>query len=618
MTRSIIILSLFQILLVMFCVGQSSKNKSPDDTLAMVDSWPVTSRDLFERLELMPFEEKLRDHDFEAVKRKAVESLVGERLLAFAFKDSDVPDQWHMGRVWRVLEKMLVRDEMYKRDIRDNASIRSREVQDGLRHYSVKRRLLMIPCNSMAEARDLSHTWRRLRSSGESNSSILTTIHRQADTVLISFGSADTALENVAFSLKDTLSVSEPVQTTLYGVVVVSLWRDEPNRESMDKSPGEREKRVKQILSERKEAVLANDFVNRILCGNRMEADTGVFRLVARRCWELICSDSSARRVPKGYRFTQNDLYEILGEFRARLDSPIARGSFGELSLGDFLESLMYYDFSIPSLRPKSFVISFFEILRAITEAEMIAKEGLKRGYQNRPEVFAEESKWMYYWRSRYAEFAVVDTARMQQWEPVWSMWRNHTALVESTCVLSVQEVLRPDSLSASVILTLIRNGKNLDSLAEVRSIRTEWAPQGGRSGWFHFKDHIGISAHGVAMNVGDISGPFQLPEGFSVFRLLGRRFEGDSAQIQILLEQEARRMKIAHQQSAINRYIAQQAIAHRVDIYYGRIREVNIANVNMVTRRMIGFGGRMNASPLLLPQWEWVTEWERIRQLLQ
>ena len=119
-------------------------------------------------------------------------------------------------------------------------------------------------------------------------------------------------------------------------------------------------------------------------------------------------------------------------------------------------------------------------------------------------------------------------------------------------------------------------------------------------------------------MNVGDVAGPVRLEEGYSDFRLLGRRLQGDTAGLYRMLEVEARRVEMTHRQALVSHYIAREALSRRVDIFYDRIKDADIENVNMVTRHMIGFGGRMNAAPVLVPQWEWVGEWNKQRRVFQ
>ncbi|HEY6950950.1 MAG TPA: hypothetical protein VI758_01015, partial [Bacteroidota bacterium] len=481
--------------------AQGFNANGANDTLATVDSWPITTNDLFERISLMPFEVKTEDHDWESVKRKAVESLVGERLLSLAFKENEVPDSWHMDRVRIVLEKILSRDEMYKQEVRDRVTIADAEVLDGVNRYKMKRRLLVCRSLSYADAARKGRDWLQSRRGGRPDASFFSSMRLQPDTVLIGFGSADTALEDAAYRLKDTLAISGPVKTVMFGWVVAALLRAEPNPEALGKSEDDEKKEVRQELELRKESVLATGIVDRILRGNRMDADSTVFRMVAKRLWEMMRSDTTARRIPKGYRYLPDDIYQLLGEFKTQLDQPIVRMSTGALSLGEFLEYLFHYDFAIPSLHPRSFVVSLFEILRTVTESELIAQEALRRGYQHNGEVIRDEAKWMEYWKSRYAEFSVVDTTTYGNTEIFWSLWRYHTALVESTCVLSVQEVLLADSSGAVRVLRMIQDGAGMDSLASRFTRRRAWSARGGRSGWFRFDEHKALSSKMMLMD---------------------------------------------------------------------------------------------------------------------
>jgi hypothetical protein len=44
------------------------------------------------------------------------------------------------------------------------------------------------------------------------------------------------------------------------------------------------------------------------------------------------------------------------------------------------------------------------------------------------------------------------------------------------------------------------------------------------------------------------------------------------------------------------------------------RLKEVTLFSHSIFTRRYIGFGGMMNAAPLLQPEWGWVQEYIRSR----
>jgi len=590
---------------------QNAADNLIHDTLAVVDHSPITALDLYERLQMMPFESKLRDRDFESVKRKAVESLVGERLLSDSAPALPDSDKWRLETMGAVLRKMFTRDAMYRKEIHDRATVSPREVRQNMFKYGLRRQLLAVTASSAESAKKFSALWRRRRALGESNASIISAAGFQPDTIYITFGSVDTSLEEAAFALKDTLDITGPVQSKLFGPLVITLLHDEPSADALKKSMPQRERAVRDLLRDRKEQLLSQAFVNPLFRGQRMEADSGLFRLLSRRLWETMKEDTSARSVPGGYRYLPEDAYRLLNEFHTVRDTPVVRGSFGVLRLGEFLESLLHYDFVIPSLKPRSFAVAFFDILRGMTEAEILAQEGLRRGYQYNADVQREVSIWSDYWRSRSAEFNVVDTVTIQPWESSWSMWRNNSAAVESTCFLSVQEILRSDSASAATIAAMLHNGAEMDSLARVYSIRTEWRMNGGKSGWFSCRDRWELTGHIMMMSEGELKGPMKLSEGYSVVRLLGRKFVGDGADS--LLRLEGRRVRVEHQQASLNRYLAQTALAHDVRIFYDRISHADVQNVDMFTRRLIGFGGKINAAPLLIPQWEWVGEWKQM-----
>jgi hypothetical protein len=606
------------VFLVATTKAQGARSAFFQDTLAVVDTWPITSQDLFERIELMPFEERFRDHDFESIKRKAVESLVGERLLSLNFPVRADSNEWHLRIMNIVLLKIFARDAMFKQEIRGRVKIRESDVRQGLRRYVVRRQLLVVRPPSSDDARRFAADWRRRRANGERNADVLTSVPYEKDTLFISLGSIDAALEEAAFQLSDTTSVTEPVRSKLFGTVVMAMLADVPNPTSAGKSAAEQQQAVRDILRERQETARAQDFTDRLLRGQRMEADTGLFRVLTRRLWLLMREDTIARQVPGGFRYVSEDVSRMLREFRSQLELPLVHGSFGTFSVGEFLVNLFYYDYTISSVRPRQFSISFFQVLRAMTEAEIIAQEGLRRGFQYKAEVLRDVAKWMDYWKSRSEEAAYTETVMVREWEPTYSLWKYNAAVVESTCVLSVQEILRPDSSSASALLQLINDGANMDSLARAHSLRAEWRVANGRSGWFRFRDRREIASELMMLDVGEMKGPLILHEGYSIVRLLGRRFDADSVMIDSLLTREYRRVRMSHQQAALSRAVARLALVRKVEIYYDRIKAVDLSNVNMFTRRIIGFGGRMNAAPVLIPQWQWIEEWKKMRMLMQ
>jgi hypothetical protein len=231
--------------------------------------------------------------------------------------------------------------------------------------------------------------------------------------------------------------------------------------------------------------------------------------------------------------------------------------------------------------------------------------------------VIRDISIWSNYWKSRDAENALQDTGAISDWEPYVSVWRKNKELVEGALSVKVQEILCGDSLRADSLLRLIRYGENMDSIARTCTQRAEWRMNSGKSGWLHFADHREILTETMVMSLGELK-KVQYDGRYTLLRLVERKVTGHQYLMDSLIEREITSIRQEHKRFRINQYLAHEAIRQKVKIYSDRIMKVDIKNINMVTVRMLGFGGKMNAAPLLVPQWQWVREWKRLESQFQ
>lgn len=489
--------------------AQFAERSGLDDTLALVDRHAVTSRDLFERISLMPFEEKVKERDFTSVKRKAVESLVGEYLLS-EMQRTDDSTEWKARFERTVMEHLFVRDALFKRMVRDRVRITQDETAAAMRHYAIRKRLIVAKFATEAQGVQFVKQWKQQRPADSTARRTIPAGSLQHDTLFISFGSADSVLERAAYSLTKKHQIAGPVRSVMFGIVTAILLEDGSNPAAAGKSFVDRHKIVTDMLRDRKESQLQSELLGQMLRRQQMQADTVLFYDVAQRMHQLMMRDTSERRVPAGYRYLAGDITPMMYEFRPVLDSAIIRGTFGSVPLGIFLEHLYFYEYSFPSMRPRLFVPSFFQLVRSIAESELIAKEGYARGLNFDADVRREMAVWERYRRSRLAEFAVAETI----------MQAEHRRLVE-------------DSVYAS-------------------------------------------------------------------------SYEGTAAA----------RIRAERQMERVSAVVASEALRRNVMIDYERIDRSDIPDVNMITRWTIGFGGTMNAAPMLYPQWRWVEQWKKMKEV--
>jgi hypothetical protein len=99
---------------------------------------------------------------------------------------------------------------------------------------------------------------------------------------------------------------------------------------------------------------------------------------------------------------------------RGSLGRPLVQLPDSALTLGEVLEDLRYYVFPVHSLQRQRFAIEMSDHLRALVEGEVMAREALRRGLDQRFEVQHDLETWTRAWRAAAAG-ARVERSRLPQ-----------------------------------------------------------------------------------------------------------------------------------------------------------------------------------------------------------
>jgi hypothetical protein len=62
--------------------------------------------------------------------------------------------------------------------------------------------------------------------------------------------------------------------------------------------------------------------------------------------------------------------------------------------------------------------------------------------------------------------------------------------------------------------------------------------------------------------------------------------------------------------ETRVTRLVAELAGRSRVALDYPALQRTDVLPTDMVTKRLLGFGGGMLAAPSLPPMWDWVPIW--------
>jgi parvulin-like peptidyl-prolyl isomerase len=607
--------SLILVALLLFATAQAAQ-QLPADTLAEVGGKAITTKDLFERLELMPWPGKEHREFADSVKIRALQSLVAEQLLALESSTGGVlrDSTWAM-RI-RMLEQLMVRDQLYRRHVLTKVTISDGDIREGIRRYSSSLRLLTFVVRTEADARKLY----RIVSRGPIDSiarRIPSNLLLQQDTITINFGDIEKPAEDAIYHLEPQ-HAAQPMFLRWLGWTVIALLEKKPNPKYWDKSVAERLEAVRSTLKQQKELDEAARYQTGLLSPRKAEANPEVFNLLAFVALNILRGDSSRYHHQGGY-----SLADILDSLMTVLAPELNRSFIvmepRDMTLWEVLEGYRYLRFEFPSLKEADFRARLNGSIKEIVGDEYLVRQGYKENLQNSSEVRHDVATWVDYWNARLKERQLQDSVGTVDDEDILSYLIEEEPGLGREFEVNVREILSDSLQSAARLVQQIIGGADMATLAKKLSKRSGWSERGGESSWFCVSAFPKIGFRALVADTGQLVGPIRLNSGYSIFQVLGKRRANSTLPVPVdslktLVRPQVARAKL---RQLINRRIAANARIYGVKIHYDRLRNFEISTMNMVTRRTIGFGGTVIAVPTVVPHWEWVDEAKDLKDVL-
>ena len=591
--------------------------ESNQDTVATIGPSIITVKELDDRIGLMPWIGTKRLSQIDSVKREALNSLIAEKLLALRGTELRLTADLSTQAMGRSLERLLARDELYKREVIHKIRLSSSEIASGMSRYARQLRVRVVVASTQSNAlivkRIIEERMRRDTLASEPFGSLVTS----EDTVEIRFGKTNQNIEDRAYALRQG-EVSLPIAMDSYGWVVLELLDEQTNTDYANKSMPERRLTVEKLLKDRKRDVRAIEYFSATLSPKSASVDPEALKLLADSLRAIIVQDSSARFVSGHYHSKPADvdqLRECLGD---HLDTVLVRFDKRDLTIGEALEGLRYQAFLFRSLRRNNFLLEVSQMLKKIVEGELLAQEALRRHLQNTPDVRNTLSLWADYWSANRLASSIVDTIRVGADETAALMLENHPDLMKSDFV-NIQEIFS-DTLRKILKLAIRTNhGELLEELAGANTERNAWKAHDGISGFFAIAEHPAIGLAALLADSNATVGPLQTERGYSLFKVLGKKLSIETIRmLDSLVNDSHVKVLVKKQTEALEKFVAELKIKYSVAIRYENLGKLSIRPFPMVTKRLIGFGGAIPAVPPLGLLSGWTKRQSDANQLFQ
>ncbi len=581
-------------------------NNLKNQIVATVGNDKITGAEFLQRYEFTPLFRKQIKRMTQSLKLEFLYSLISEKLWALQAKDLGYDTLSVMKYISSKLEKMFVRDALYRREIKDKVKISDKEILQDFMRYNTKLEVNYIFADNLSEIKKLYH----LLKMGIPFDTLLSTrpeAAEQAKPREIGFGQMDEVVEDSLYALK-LGQFTEPVYSE-EGWYIFRLT----NR-IQQLAAGSHEdavKTVKATIEARKEEKLYHAYYDKFFKNRKVEVNAHLFRSLARKLSRMLTARRSQFRIKDGdpVYLDVSDVLNLEKEFGP--DSmKMAYIEFDKdpKSLKVFVEDLSWEGFSAV----KTDTLSMMRLINVETknniEHELLAREGIKEGLEYLPSVQRDLKEWRENYLAQILKNKFLDSAKVGEKE-LYDYYRRFNKDNFYPEEVYIIEVFSDSTQERDKVLKELKEGADIKALA-YRYTQRVWAKKdSGQFGYFPITMHGEIGKTAASMNVGDIYGPLKVPGGYSVFKLIGKRpARTELAQPFAKVKNDLRRdLEIQKERKAVTDYTVKLAQKFGMVINGPVLRNIPVTQVNTFGFRYFGFGGRLTAAPLMTPNVDWV-----------
>jgi len=289
------------------------------------------------------------------------------------------------------------------------------------------------------------------------------------------------------------------------------------------------------------------------------------------------------------------------------------------LTVKQFLREFIFDGFFAANVKPNIIAAKMNSRVKTFIENELLSREGYRRGLQNLPEVRSSIAMWKDNYLAKILKNILVDSVKISDDEVNDYYQSRHQNVNGTLTEVNILEILTDSLEVIESVLSDLERGADFRKLAALHTKRVWTKNQGGEFGFFPVTMYGEIGRIASQMNIGEIYGPIKLPEGYSVFKLIDKRESRIDTTLSYEESKEEIKKNLAYKKLSkfFIDYTVKLANKYGVTINKHVMNTIPVSDLNMLVYRYLGFGGRINAVPMVLPFSEWFLPWKESKKLV-
>lgn len=587
-----------------------------DKNVARVGNLSIDDQEFLERYEMTPGFNRHRKSTIESQKIEFLFSLIAEKLWALEAIDRGMDTTEVIKFTTESFTKMFVRDALFKKEIQEISQATDEEILDGYYKSMSKLYVNFLFSDDLEEINFL----HKLLNDGISFDSILAESDEKAEQptpIEIVFGQMDESVEEILFNLKVN-EYTKPILTP-DGWYIFKLVNRSEQLMSGNTSKEDVMKTVKKTLEARKMIDNQKEFYAEFFRDKKVEINPELFETLARNISTLF------EYKKKNYQIKENELINLetpdILKMEEVFGSKLLNSNFilldeDPITFGEYLRMLIFDGYHASDYKLNFIRASLDSRVRRDVEKELLYREGKERGYDNLPEVKREIETWRenYLFQALKAQYG--DSVQVSE-EEVYSYYQTRHKPEFIPMQVNIVEILTDSLETVQTIFNELNLGKDFKDLCRQYNKR-EWTKKtGGEYGLFPTSMHGDIGRIASTMNIGDIYGPLELKEGYSIFKLIDKQEQKTIPAEPFEKFKEKYKQELTYQKlhKKMTDFTYNLSVKYGVSLNLNLLEEIKVTALPSFGVRFLGFGGKVTAVPLLAPNVDWAEQWIKNQQ---
>ena len=593
--------------------------QSKDSILVDMGNKVITVDEFVTRFEFTPWPRRnIRFIDNE-LKLEFLKTLMAEKLLSLYGNEIKIDTSFDLNQAYTNLEKMIVRDALYRKEIMGKVKIDQDELNNAIAKSltTLYVRYIFDPDSS-----EIYNIFYQLLDGASFDSIFYTRVESedQQYPMQVTYGTLIEDFENVVYKTEPG-DFTYPLKSTL-GYYIFKIDSSKFEVGLGPKELNDATRKAEKILKQRIEEKLYQEYFRKFFSKKKGEADGDTF-------WQLV--DAVVKRFKwkfenqnpvrnNEYIIDVEDIREIENSLGDKKNHKLIKLENRTATVSEFLRSLLFKGFTVTDSTERHIAARLNKSIKNFLEDEYLAEEGYRQGLHLNPEVKKDIEMWRDFYYANWYSLTLKNNINVTD-EEVENYIKERGIKSEEVILVNIQEILVDSLDQIESLLEKLRNGENFGELAREYSKRKWAAEKNGEFGYFptSMYDEIGRTAE--KMNIGEIFAPIETKDGYSIIKLLDKKIERpDTSNVQNFIElkekirNELKQKKFDRERDKLVAELAQKYVKN---INTELLNSVKVTNLNMFVYRYMGFGGKMTAVPVIAPYVSWYEEWKKINKTL-